>query len=502
MYPICWAVVEGESYASWNWFIRHLLMDLGPEGIMSTGHGWTIISDQQKGLLKSVAELLPNAEHRNCARHIYANFRKKWDGGHYRKLFWAAAKSTTKEEFGRTINKISKHSKQAYAWLIDHDPNVWSRAFFSCVTKCTNIENNMSEVFNGSILSARDKLIIFMLEDIRRAILDRVEKNFPKILKNNADPLCPNIRKKLEDLKAKYRFWTLKHNCEGKFEIFLGNSSGYIVNMREQTCSCNMWQLSGIPCVHAISAIYYGNGNPDDYVDAAYKKETYWKTYTNYMQPLEGSDMWPKSKLVPVLPPMQRRMPGRPKKARRKEMHEDNAKGTSLKANGAVQVSKKGVQMTCSNCGEIGHNKKTCKNSPKKKTLEVEKPKNKGGRPKVQKAASSSILKPKKKNKDVGVGLYTDPKTGKMYLNGYLLPSGGRAEESSSAGMAGPNPPSNENVANNAAIPIQTSEPTDLVPTSPDSSFISQLVELYRTIDTPRTIKTGDINSTSTSRSP
>uniref|UniRef100_A0A164ZNY6 Uncharacterized protein n=2 Tax=Daucus carota subsp. sativus TaxID=79200 RepID=A0A164ZNY6_DAUCS len=68
--------------------------------------------------------------------------------------------------------------------------------------------------------------------------------------------------------------------------------------------------------------------------------------------------------------------------------------------------------------------------------------------------------------------------------------------------MAGPNPPSNENVANNAAIPIQTSEPTDLVPTSPDSSFISQLVELYRTIDTPRTIKTGDINSTSTSRSP
>nr|XP_017251646.1 PREDICTED: uncharacterized protein LOC108222240 isoform X2 [Daucus carota subsp. sativus] len=197
---------------------------------------------------------------------------------------------------------------------------------------------------------------------------------------------------------------------------------------------------------------------------------------------------------------LERRMPGRSKKARRKEMHEDNAKGTCLKANGAVQVSKKGVQMTCSNCGETGHNKKTCKNSPKKKTPEVEKPKNKGGRPKVQKAVSSSILKPKKrkKNENVGAGLFTDPKTGKMYLNGYLLPSGGGAEESSSAGMTGPNAP--RNVLNNAVIPIQTSEPTDLVQTSPDSSFISELVDLYRTIETPRKIKTVDINSTSTSR--
>lgn len=56
-------------------------------------------------------------------------------------------------------------------------------------------------------------------------------------------------------------------------------------------------------------------------------------------------------------------------------------------------------------------------NPPKKKTPEVEKPKNKGGRPKVQKTASSTILKPKKKNKNVGARLFTDPKTWKMYLN-------------------------------------------------------------------------------------
>nr|GEY45419.1 hypothetical protein [Tanacetum cinerariifolium] len=30
------------------------------------------------GLLQAIADWLPNAEHRQCARHIYANFKKRW----------------------------------------------------------------------------------------------------------------------------------------------------------------------------------------------------------------------------------------------------------------------------------------------------------------------------------------------------------------------------------------------------------------------------------------
>jgi len=46
--------------------------------IANGGQEWVLISDQQKGLLKAVKELIPNAEHRMCARHIYANWRKKY----------------------------------------------------------------------------------------------------------------------------------------------------------------------------------------------------------------------------------------------------------------------------------------------------------------------------------------------------------------------------------------------------------------------------------------
>ncbi|CAN0846559.1 hypothetical protein LINGRAHAP2_LOCUS4509 [Linum grandiflorum] len=44
MYPICWAVVEGENRDLWNWFLELLQEQLG----MADGTGWSIISDQQK----------------------------------------------------------------------------------------------------------------------------------------------------------------------------------------------------------------------------------------------------------------------------------------------------------------------------------------------------------------------------------------------------------------------------------------------------------------------
>ena len=44
MFPIAWAVVEGENQDSWTWFLKMMMQDLG----IFDGLGWTVISDQQK----------------------------------------------------------------------------------------------------------------------------------------------------------------------------------------------------------------------------------------------------------------------------------------------------------------------------------------------------------------------------------------------------------------------------------------------------------------------
>ncbi|KAK1390443.1 hypothetical protein POM88_018621 [Heracleum sosnowskyi] len=94
------------------------------------------------------------------------------------------------------------------------------------------------------------------------------------------------------------------------------------------------------------------NALPENFVHDCFKKTTYVKSYSNLMCPMKESKEWPIAKQIKLLPPKARRMPGRPKKHRRREADEVGA---------GCKMSKKGIIMTCSRCLRIGHNKATCK---------------------------------------------------------------------------------------------------------------------------------------------
>ncbi|GKF75523.1 multidrug resistance-associated protein 5 [Tanacetum coccineum] len=83
IYPVAWAVVYVENKDNWTWFLELLKQDLGS----SRGNGLTLMSDQYKGLMETVKDIMPNAEHRQCARHNYENFRKLYPGLEFRQLF-------------------------------------------------------------------------------------------------------------------------------------------------------------------------------------------------------------------------------------------------------------------------------------------------------------------------------------------------------------------------------------------------------------------------------
>ncbi|KAK8600374.1 hypothetical protein V6N12_050229 [Hibiscus sabdariffa] len=81
--------------------------------------------------------------------------------------------------------------------------------------------------------------------------------------------------------------------------------------------------------------------------------DTYIKAYSYALQPINGSHDWKKSGIEAVLPPIEREMPGRPKKNRRKAKDEPK----KLKSG---HISRTGLIMTCRNCGGEGHNKRSC----------------------------------------------------------------------------------------------------------------------------------------------
>ncbi|KAJ9545219.1 hypothetical protein OSB04_024926 [Centaurea solstitialis] len=125
IFPFAWAVVTVDNKDNWKWFMECVIGDIG----FSDGHGLTIISDQHKGLLKAAKEVLPLAEHRQCARHIYQNFRKRHTGVLFKNLFWKASKATYPEKFMQVMEEIKQADHQAYDYLMKTDPKSWSRAY-------------------------------------------------------------------------------------------------------------------------------------------------------------------------------------------------------------------------------------------------------------------------------------------------------------------------------------------------------------------------------------
>ncbi|GJU84747.1 hypothetical protein Tco_1292293 [Tanacetum coccineum] len=133
---------------------------------LGDGGGISIISDEHKGLLQAVVDWLPNAEHRQCVRQIYANFKKRWSGLQFKRLFWGAAETLMEAYF-----EMDRY-----------------RAAF---------ENGISESFNSRIIVARGKPIITMLEDIRVYIMQRMFC-MNKLAFDNKDSITPSVRRQME----------------------------------------------------------------------------------------------------------------------------------------------------------------------------------------------------------------------------------------------------------------------------------------------------------------
>ncbi|GJY69557.1 multidrug resistance-associated protein 5 [Tanacetum coccineum] len=138
IYPLAWAVVNVENKDNWSWFLELLEEDLG----CNRGNGLTLMSDQHKGIIEAVKDVMPNAEHMQCARHIYENFRKNYSGLEFRNFNWATSKASYPQLFNKIMDKIESVNPNAH--------NV--------------------------IASVRHRPLLTMLEAIRVIVLERMNK--------------------------------------------------------------------------------------------------------------------------------------------------------------------------------------------------------------------------------------------------------------------------------------------------------------------------------------
>ncbi|XP_021742994.1 uncharacterized protein LOC110709089 [Chenopodium quinoa] len=346
MFPICWAVVEGENNLSWEWFFNHLknCLDLGQ------GEGIAIISDEHQAILHAVSVVLPKAEHRHCARHIFALWHRTYKGDEMKLLFWKIAKAYNQADFNEAMDELRQIDEEAALAITRYNPQFFCRAFLQEDIKSEAITNNMAETFNAYIINARTKHIIYMLEEIRVALMQRLVKKRHEMEKWTS-LLCPRIQARLEKEKEKAADCEVLPSSVSQFNVryYLDQLN---VDLVARTCSCRKWNMVGIPCCHAIACIYFVNQEPEVFVDECYKVETYKKAYSGCIPPCEGERYWPRCPCNLDPPPI-KIGPGRPRKNRIKHPLENPKKPGSL--------SRAGVEMTCSICKKKGHNKRGCK---------------------------------------------------------------------------------------------------------------------------------------------
>ncbi|KAH0761140.1 hypothetical protein KY290_017213 [Solanum tuberosum] len=156
--------------------------------------------------------------------------------------------------------------------------------------------------------------------------------------------------KVLEENINKSMACNIEFNGVTGYEVLDGYKQ-HTVCLRKRERSCRFWMLKGIPCAHALAAMLHRQYDPHDFIHPCYSKERYLMTYSHFIQPMNNMPMWPESRNPLVAPPVIKKMPGRPRKLRRKEAGETKVSG---------KLSKTGLTMTCSLCHVKGHNKRSC----------------------------------------------------------------------------------------------------------------------------------------------
>ena len=355
MFPLAYAVVESEKADTWRWFMRLFKEDFD----MGNGQGWTLISDRQKGLINVVGEEVPAAEHRYCVRHLHNNFKQKFPGRSLKDKLWCCARTTTIDRYAEYMESIKAENPQAYDWLAQIPAHHWSRSHFQLDNKCDILLNNMCEAFNRSIVFARQQGILVMLEMIREYLMRRIQSKREECELWRYLKITPNANKLLN----KFRIWSggcySAYAGYNQYEINTVSGHKFSVDLNTRTCGCRRWDLTGIPCHHAICAMNRNGVDPVDYVDVVYSVKTYRACYSGIVYPMNGEAQWTKTGHV-VTPPFVQKQPGRPKLKRK---HDGNDLQEREEVHGVGATLARNSQMTvrCSVCNQAGHNRRTCK---------------------------------------------------------------------------------------------------------------------------------------------
>ncbi|CAM0882313.1 unnamed protein product [Alopecurus aequalis] len=312
---------------------------------------WLAAKSVDSGLLNAISKVFPDSPQRFCLRHIYANFQRAgFRGPELKKYMDAASYAYTKNEFDIAMEGLKHDCLEAYNWLVQIPAETWARHLFDTNCKTDLVVNNISEVFNRMILDVRNKPIWTMLEGIRTKLMVKYSGTREKLEESRWE-ITPFYTEKLEESKKWSRVCSAVNSEIGLWQVTSVSGRIVAVDLRVKTCGCRKWDLTGIPCNHAVAAIMKLKQHPEDYVHDFFKKPMYREAFKYTIYPVPGPADWIRTNTQDIEPPIFHPKPGRKQVNRRKGQFEVPAPRDSSRM----------TSVTCSNCNVVGHKWPSCK---------------------------------------------------------------------------------------------------------------------------------------------
>ena len=168
--------------------------------------------------------------------------------------------------------------------------------------------------------------------------------------------IMPHIIQRLREDTYSLDIDVITASPEGVAELcakgLQGTGFRFVVNLADRTCSCRVWQGSGIPCKHAIAYITSIPGAKlEDYVDEYFSVNNFRVAYDGSIPSIPDKSMWPEAEPGFFLnPPLLKSTGGGRRKNRMK---------SALEGGSSQRKSKK---HECPICHQLGHHWYTCKN--------------------------------------------------------------------------------------------------------------------------------------------
>ncbi|CAM0879435.1 unnamed protein product [Alopecurus aequalis] len=343
VFPVAFSVVEDESYENWVWFLMKLRVALQYHHYPL--NGMTFLSNGQKGLDTAVPHAFEGSHHAFCLHHIMEEFKGELKKGPWSQQirdamvedFTRSAQACSIDDFNASIESIRNISTEAADWIIASKPEHWSDALFrGC--RYDHFSSNIVDVFNNWIPTKKEGSMVLMVDALRTKIMETIEAR-REACKSWEGPLTPSMEYKAKDELSKGGKLTVLCSSETVFEVRGGGI--FVVNLASWECTCRRWQLSGLPCMHAVAVFNRIGRSFYDYCSKFFRIESYHLTYSETIVPIPDMDTFDFSAGA-VIPPPRPRTSDKPRRKR----FNPNKETTLIRL--------------CSRCKQAGHNKATC----------------------------------------------------------------------------------------------------------------------------------------------